>query len=89
VADEITVHVGDEIKAQWVRVLDVFVIGPLMVAGGIFMARRSGPVGIVAGGTLAAFGVATVWFNGRNYLRIAEKLRSQVASATTPQSPPI
>lgn len=71
---EITVHVGDEIKAQWVRIADVFVIGPLMVLGGVFMVSKAGTVGKIAGGTLAAFGVATVWFNGRNYLRIRKKL---------------
>ena len=73
-SDEITVHVGEEIKAQWVRIADVFVIGPLMVLGGVFMARKAGTAGKVAGVSLAAFGVATVWFNGRNYLRIAKKL---------------
>ncbi len=72
---EITVHVGEEIKGQWVRVADVFVIGPLMVLGGVFMARKAGTAGKIAGVSLAAFGVATVWFNGRNYLRIAKKLR--------------
>lgn len=74
-SDEITVHVGDEIKAQWVRVADVFLIGPLMVLGGVFMVRKAGVTGKVAGVSLAAFGIATVVFNGRNYLRIAKKLR--------------
>ena len=73
-SDEITVHVGEEIKAQWVRIADVFVIGPLMVLGGVFMVRKAGVGGKIAGASLAAFGVATVWFNGRNYLRIREKL---------------
>ena len=71
---EITVHVGEEIKAQWVRIADVFVIGPLMVLGGLYMTAKARPLGKTAGVALAAFGVATVWFNGRNYLRIAEKL---------------
>lgn len=57
-------------KAQWVRVLDVILIGPLMVWGGVALADRHR----LAGGALVLFGVATVWYNGRNYLRNARNL---------------
>lgn len=54
-------------KAQWVRLADVFVVGPLMVAGGLAMHRRGSPFwGIL----LSAFGVGTVVYNGRNWMRI-------------------
>lgn len=49
-------------KTQAIRLLDVFLIGPLMLWGGL---RLRG----VGGYTLAAFGVATVLYNGRNFLR--------------------
>jgi hypothetical protein len=48
-------------KTQAVRVADVFVIGPLMVFGGLTMPCR--PLGWL----LVAFGVGTVVYNGRNY----------------------
>lgn len=57
-------------KAQWVRALDVILIGPLMVWGGVTLAARHR----LAGGALVLFGVATVWYNGRNYLRNARNL---------------
>jgi hypothetical protein len=52
-------------KSQWVRVVDVFVIGPLMVWAGVKLARQRYRV---AGASLAVLGVATVAFNARNYL---------------------
>lgn len=51
-------------KAQWIRVLDVVVIGPLMIGGGLAWRKRRPLLGLA----LAAFGVATVWYNGKNYL---------------------
>jgi hypothetical protein len=51
-------------KSQWVRLVDVFVIGPLMVWGGVRLARSRHPI---AGGSLATFGAATVIYNARNY----------------------
>ena len=66
----IEVTTGEAIKSQRVRVLDVLVIGPLMIWGGAALADRSK----LAGLALALTGVATVWYNGRNYLRIERKL---------------
>lgn len=53
-------------KAQWIRVADVVLVGPLMIWGGAALARRSS----LAGAVLAALGVATIVFNGRNYLLV-------------------
>lgn len=54
-------------KAQWIRVADVFVVGPLMVAGGVALHRRGHPVW---GALLSAMGVGTVLLNGYNYVRL-------------------
>jgi len=56
----------DVVKTQRVRVLDVFLIGPLMVWGGTKL-RDEYPV---AGALLAAFGVSTVVYNAKNYLAV-------------------
>jgi len=58
---------NDTVKTQRVRLLDVFVIGPLMVAGGYALARRGSPVW---GTLLGVFGSTTIVYNGRNWLRI-------------------
>ena len=48
------------VKSQTVRQLDVWLIGPLMVWGGL---KAGGALGLL----LAGFGVSTVWYNLRNY----------------------
>ncbi len=58
---------GERGKAQWIRIADVVLIGPLMIWGGAALARRSS----LAGAALAGLGVATIVFNGRNWLRVA------------------
>lgn len=58
-------HDHDQGKAQWVRIADVVLVGPVMVWGGL---RLRGPLGW----TLAALGVATVLYNSRNYMRLWE-----------------
>jgi hypothetical protein len=55
-------------KTQTIRLLDVFLIGPLMVWGGCVGAKKHP----TAGRALAAFGVATVLYNGNNYLKVRE-----------------
>ena len=52
-------------KGQLVRLLDVVLIGPVMVMGGIELGARR-PLGA----TLVLFGVATVVYNALNYARI-------------------
>lgn len=56
-------------KTQTIRVLDVVLIGPLMIWGGVALAERN----VLAGGLLGLFGVLTVWYNGRNWLRYDEQ----------------
>jgi len=51
-------------KAQSVRLMDVFVLGPFMVWAGSTLAKDRP----VAGGVLAVSGALTVLYNGRNYL---------------------
>lgn len=53
-------------KPQSVRLADVFIIGPLMVWGGMQL-REQYPG---AGSLLALLGVATVLYNGDNYLKM-------------------
>ena len=50
-------------KSQAIRVLDVAVIGPLMIWGGV-------KAGGVAGVALALFGATTMGYNAVNYLRV-------------------
>lgn len=58
-------------KAQWVRVADIFVIGPLMVAGGFALGRKHP----VAGLLLTLFGVGTSFYNARNWTLVEEAKR--------------
>ena len=59
-----------EVKSQRVRLLDVFVIGPLMIWGGYALhdAGRS-----MSGPALALFGLSTIIYNGRNYHVVRER----------------
>lgn len=61
-----------EVKAQSIRLADVFFIGPVMVVGGVVLARKSNPF---LGFVLAALGVGTVGYNYRNYLEIERRRR--------------
>lgn len=70
----VCLDVGREVKAQEVRLLDVFLIGPLMVWGGTALHRQGHPL---AGPLLTALGAATVVYNGRNYVRVRRALREQ------------
>lgn len=55
---------GDQhLKPQWVRLIDVFVIGPLMMAVGA--SRRDWRLT-----ALYFFGAATIVYNGENWLRL-------------------
>ena len=57
----------DHGKTQAVRIADVFLIGPLMMWGGIELLEGGHRA---RGGLLAALGVATIGYNARNYLRL-------------------
>lgn len=55
------------VKTQRIRLLDVFVIGPLMIVGGFALARQRHPVlGLALGG----MGLSTVIYNYVNYERV-------------------
>lgn len=56
----------DDVKAQPVRVLDVVLIGPLMIWGGV---RAGGPLGALLG----MFGVGTIAYNAINYLEVQRR----------------
>jgi len=60
-------------KSQTVRVLDVVLIGPLMIWGGV---KHGG----VMGSALVVFGASTVWYNARNYQRVAAALQTPPAA---------
>jgi hypothetical protein len=55
-----------------VRLLDVFVLGPFMVWAGL---QQKDPL-LLAG--LVSIGIGTIWYNGRNYLRLKASERGQV-----------
>ena len=59
-------------KAQWIRVLDVVFIGPLMVAGGMSLTKKSPFFGVALG----AMGIGTVLYNARNWWLVEEAKRA-------------
>lgn len=56
-------------KGQAIRLLDVFAIGPTMIYVSI-VAEKVNPL---LRGFLLISGVATVLYNGRNYLKVQER----------------
>jgi uncharacterized protein len=56
------------VKGQNMRLFDVFLLGPLMVLGGL-KARKEAPV---IGTLLSLFGLTTIYYNGRNYLKVKD-----------------
>lgn len=63
-------------KSQWVRLLDVFVLGPFMIWYALATAGGGGESELPVGAALALFvgGVLTILYNGLNWLRIARWL---------------
>lgn len=53
-------------KSQTIRLVDVFIIGPLLVFVGIKYFRT---LPVVLSVSLIVIGVATVLYNGNNYLK--------------------
>ena len=58
------------------RVLDVLVIGPLMVAGGMALTKKSAFSGVALG----AMGFGTVVFNAYNWWLVEQAKRLQLAA---------
>jgi len=63
------------VKAQGVRVLDVVVIGPVMIAGGWALAGRRP----VLGPLLVAMGFGTIVYNARNWVAVSDRQRGALA----------
>jgi len=59
-------------KSQGIRVLDVFVIGPMMIYFGV--KAKNEPTWLRA--LMIGSGVATIVYNGRNYLQTRQQLLS-------------
>ena len=57
-------------KSQGVRLLDVFVFGPFLIATGL----AGGVLGPLARAGLLALGAGTIAYNARNYFRTADAL---------------
>lgn len=58
-------------KSQLMRLLDVFVFGPLMIAAGATQEKRYFRM------ALTVVGIGTIIYNGANYLQTAKKERDQ------------
>lgn len=70
-------------KAQSIRLLDVLLIGPLMVWGGLVSARQNPVPGFI----LAAMGVGTIAYNGHNWLHLrdGERIPGGFAAGRRPE----
>ena len=55
-------------KTQEIRLIDVFILGPFMVWAGYELGKKKDLYG--AGMALALSGVATIYYNGNNYLQV-------------------
>lgn len=64
-------------KSQRVRLLDVVVIGPLMIWGGV----KAGGFG---GAVLALFGLTTMGYNARNYARVRDMAAAALPVTASP-----
>lgn len=73
--DQGTTYVEPVVKSQPVRVLDMFVIGPLMIAGAVAAYHRSPIVAV----PLVFFGVTTIVYNAVNYTKVHELEKENAA----------
>lgn len=62
-----------EIKAQWIRLADVALIGPLMFVGGVSLSKDRPFWGVLLG----ALGLGTMAFNARNFWLVYQADRQQ------------
>ena len=56
------------VKPQWVRLVDVFVYGPLLIYAGYLLWNVSGELNKWIAGALVIIGASTITYNLRNYL---------------------
>ena len=77
VPSELEPSPGHLSKGQFIRFLDVVLIGPLMMYGG-YKARMNP----VLRGSLIAFGAGTVLYNGANFLAIDRERRRRLAQGS-------
>lgn len=79
-------------KGQGVRALDVFVVGPAIIAGGSIISTHA-PDRRALGLLLIGVGIATILYNGNNWLKreaqldAAEDERARAAKAATAIEP--
>lgn len=74
-------------KAQPIRVLDVFVVGPAMVAGGSVLFRESRQERRALGALLVVSGVLTVVYNGANWLKRERQIDAAERAQERKQAP--
>lgn len=68
-------------KGQGVRLLDVWVLGPMMIAGGVILAQQATDTRRLLGWGLMATGAGTIVYNGANYLELRARARAARPSA--------
>ena len=71
--EQLFVHYQAMEKAQGVRLIDVFLLGPAMIYAGSRLKNRNMAI------FLALSGIGTILFNGANYARI-EQLKRELAN---------
>jgi|TARA_R110000822_G_scaffold64456_2_gene158246 hypothetical protein len=65
VTEEDKTNITEISKSQNIRLLDVFFIGPYM----IYISKKAKGLSKLESFTLLALGVATIFYNGKNYLK--------------------
>jgi len=55
-------------KSQWVRLLDVFVYGPILIYAGYLLWKEN----VWFAGALILMGASTITYNLRNYIEISK-----------------
>ena len=65
VTEEDKTNITEISKSQNIRLLDVFFIGPYM----IYISKKAKGISKLESFTLFALGVATIFYNGKNYLK--------------------
>ena len=65
VTEEDKTNITEISKSQNIRLLDVFFIGPYM----IYISKKAKGTSKLESFTLLALGVATIFYNGKNYLK--------------------